>query len=59
MHPGMAFGGMGGMGGGDDDDDGPKPGVNTTKHYETLGIEKTASQTEIKKAYMKLAKQVR
>lgn len=32
--------------------------VNTVRYYEILGVEKTASQTEIKKAYMLLAKRV-
>jgi DnaJ-domain-containing protein 1 len=32
--------------------------VNTVRYYEVLGVEKTATQTEIKKAYMLLAKRV-
>mmetsp|Transcript_22526 Transcript_22526/g.36545 ORF Transcript_22526/g.36545 Transcript_22526/m.36545 type:complete len:418 (+) Transcript_22526:49-1302(+) len=40
--------GMGGMGG-------PRPDVDTTKLYETLGVEKNADEKTIKKAYRKLA----
>jgi len=40
--------GMGGMGG-------PRPDVDTTKLYETLGVEKNADEKAIKKAYRKLA----
>lgn len=40
-------GGMGGRGGGEPAD--------TTKLYEVLGVEKTADEKEIKKAYRKLA----
>lgn len=32
-----------------------RPNVDTTKLYETLGVEKTAGEKEIKKAYRKLA----
>jgi DnaJ-class molecular chaperone len=30
--------------------------VDTQKYYDTLGVDKKASQTEIKKAYIDLAK---
>lgn len=64
MNGGFPFG-FGGSGMGDDDDfDGfggsngrskqEKP-VDTTKLYEALGVEKTASQEEIRKAYKKMA----
>ncbi len=53
MHPGMH------VHGGDDEDEAPRKDVDTTKHYTTLGIDKDASQTDVKKAYMRLAKQVR
>jgi DnaJ homolog subfamily A member 2 len=33
----------------------PRADVDTTKLYETLGIEKSADEKEIKKAYRKLA----
>jgi hypothetical protein len=56
MHPGMGFPpGMGGMGGGDDE----RGAVDNEKMYAILGVAKTATQGEIKKAYMKLAKEVR
>ena len=42
--------GMGGMGGG-----GGPPKSDNTKFYKTLGVEKDASESEIKKAYKKLA----
>jgi len=45
-------GGMGGMGG---SANGEPP--DTTKLYETLEVEKTATQKEIKKAYFRLSKQ--
>ena len=32
--------------------------VDTEKYYKALGVEKTASQGQIKKAYFKLAKEV-
>lgn len=44
------MGGMPGMGRG-----GPKKDVDTTKFYTTLGVEKSATFDEIKKAYRKLA----
>lgn len=52
---GDPFGGMpggmpGGMGGA------PRGDVDTTKLYETLGVEKGASKKEIRKAYMKLSR---
>jgi hypothetical protein len=38
----------------------PRPlQVDNEKFYKILGIEKTATQTEVKKAYMRLAKEVR
>lgn len=50
------FAGMhGGHGGGGSARGAPKKAVDTTKLYETLGIEKTAQEKEIKKAYRKLA----
>ena len=61
----MFFGGGGGFpfGGFDDDEDsfpghrggGPKKDVDTTKLYETLGVDKEATFDQIKKAYRKLA----
>merc|ERR1712070_266466 len=59
QHTTMFFGG-GGFPGFDDEDfgggrGGGKP-ADTTKHYKTLGVEKNATCSEIKKAYMKLAK---
>lgn len=44
---GNPFGGGGGGGGP------PRGDVDTTKLYETLGVEKTASKKDIRKAYMK------
>lgn len=35
---------------------GSTPTINNTKHYETLGIGKEASQADIKKAYINAAK---
>ena len=51
----MFFGGMpGGMPGGMG---GPPKDVDTTKLYETLGVEKNATKKEIRKAYMKLSRE--
>lgn len=47
-HAGMGGGGPRGRGG-------PSANVDTTKLYETLGVEKNADAKEIKKAYRKLA----
>merc|ERR1712166_854749 len=47
---GFSFGGMGGGGMG-----GPRPDVDTTGLYKTLGVAKNATASEIKKAYRKLA----
>eukprot|EP00584_Thalassiosira_punctigera_P015818 CAMPEP_0172554706 /NCGR_PEP_ID=MMETSP1067-20121228/56036_1 /TAXON_ID=265564 ORGANISM="Thalassiosira punctigera, Strain Tpunct2005C2" /NCGR_SAMPLE_ID=MMETSP1067 /ASSEMBLY_ACC=CAM_ASM_000444 /LENGTH=414 /DNA_ID=CAMNT_0013343129 /DNA_START=58 /DNA_END=1302 /DNA_ORIENTATION=- len=47
-HGGSRRSGMGGMGG-------PSRDVDTTKLYETLGVDKNADNKEIKKAYRKLA----
>lgn len=50
------FAGMhGGPGGPGGSARGPPKDVDTTKLYETLGVEKTAEEKEIKKAYRKLA----
>lgn len=46
---GGGFGGSGGFGGG------PPQDADTQKLYDTLGVEKTATDKEIKKAYRKLA----
>lgn len=53
---GMPFGGMHGMGGDDDEDEAPRKPVDNSKFYNLLGVAKDASQGEIKKAYMMLAK---
>jgi DnaJ family protein A protein 2 len=45
---GMPGGSMGGMGG-------PRKEVDTEKLYEVLGVDKSADEKEIKKAYRKLA----
>jgi DnaJ homolog subfamily A member 2 len=50
MHGG-GFPGMGGMPGGG----APSGPVNNTKYYELLGIDKNATDTEVKKAHRKLA----
>ena len=51
----MFFGGMpGGMPGGMG---GPPKDVDTTKLYETLGVEKNATKKEIRKSYMKLSRE--
>jgi len=47
---GFSFGSMGGGGMG-----GPRPDVDTTGLYKTLGVAKNATASEIKKAYRKLA----
>ena len=46
--------GMGGMGG---DSDGGEA-ADTNKYYEILGVEKSATQQQIKKAFRKLARQL-
>jgi len=62
--PGMGgFPNMGGMGGmGQDDDDNNNGGqgeeVDNEKYYKLLGIDKKASDNDIKKAYRKLAKEL-
>lgn len=67
VHGGMPGGipfGMGGMpfgmGGDDDDDDerGQSGAVDNESYYKSLGVGKDASQSDIKKAYMKLARVV-
>lgn len=54
----MFFGGFPGGGGGHEHFMGgqEREEVNTEEHYETLGISKGASQTEVKKAFRNLAK---
>jgi hypothetical protein len=62
MFPGGPGGGgfPGGPGGpGGDDDDGPGKEVDNTKFYTVLGLEKDATASDIKKAYMRLARAVR
>lgn len=49
---GFPFGDMGGMGG-PPQDEGP---VDNERYYKVLGVEKEATQGEIKKGYMKLAR---
>ena len=49
------MGGMGGMGG-DDESEGEATDAN--KYYDILGINKSATPQEIKKAYRKLARQL-
>lgn len=50
----MFFGGFDGHHGGGSARQ-PRADVDTTKLYETLGIEKSADEKEVKKAYRKLA----
>ena len=58
----MFFGGgdpfeqFGGGGGGGGRGRGPRADVDTTKLYEVLGVEKSATTEEIKKAYKQLAR---
>jgi DnaJ-class molecular chaperone len=54
----MGGGGMPGMGGmhEEEEEEDRKP-ADTQALYDALGVEKTATQSEIKKAYMKLAKE--
>ena len=56
----MFFGGGGGGGGGDPfggmGGRGPPKDVDTTKLYETLEVDKNATQKEIRKSYMKLSR---
>lgn len=51
-------GGMPGGDGGGGGRRGPPPDVDTTELYQILGIEKEASENDIKKAYRKLALKV-
>lgn len=54
---GHPFGGMpGGMPGGGSGRGAPRADVDTTKLYETLGVQKNADKKEIRKAYMKLSR---
>ena len=53
------FGGMPGADRGGGGRRGPPPDVDTTELYQILGIEKDASENDIKKAYRKLALKVR
>lgn len=52
------FAGMHGGDGGGGGRRGPAPDVDTTEMYTILGIEKDASESDIKKAYRKLALKV-
>jgi len=53
------FGGMGGMGGNEEEEDGGQAEqVDNEKYYKLLGIDKKASETDIKKAYRKLAREL-
>jgi DnaJ family protein A protein 2 len=49
------MGGGGGGGGGGRGRGGGGPGADTTKLYEVLGVSKDADESEVKKAYKKLA----
>jgi hypothetical protein len=49
------FEGMGGMGGMGGQGQGGPPQSDNTKYYKQLGVEKTADENEIKKAYKRAA----
>jgi hypothetical protein len=49
------FEGMGGMGGMPGQGQGGPPQSDNTKYYKQLGVEKDADETEIKKAYKRMA----